>query len=106
MVPSSFMISQMTPAGTIPAMRAKIHRGFGLPGANQHSAFARTQRKDVAGTREIVGPGCGIDCDLNGVRAIVGRDAGRVTPSFASTDSVKAVPKLEVFSADIWPRRR
>src|ERR1039458_7644927 len=29
-----------------------------------------------------------------------------VTPSLASMDSVNAVPKLEVFSADIWPRRR
>jgi hypothetical protein len=44
MLPSSFAISQMMPAGTIPARRA---RSKGLPSArrNQHSAFARAERK-------------------------------------------------------------
>ena len=55
----------------------EIDGGFGLAGAHQHSAFAGAQREDVAGTREIVGPGRRIDGDPNGVRAIVGRDAGR-----------------------------
>ena len=49
-VPSSFMISQIIPAGISPASRAKIDRGFGLSGAHQHSAFARAKREDVAGT--------------------------------------------------------
>ena len=54
----------------------QIDGSFRLAGANQHAAFAGAQGKDVAGTRQIVGPCRRIDRDLDGMRAIVGRNAG------------------------------
>ena len=54
----------------------QIDRSFGLSGADQHAAFAGAQREDVAGTRQVGGPGGGIDGDLNGAGAVVGGDAG------------------------------
>ena len=47
MVPSSFMISQITPAGVEPGHARQVHRGLGLAGAHQHAAFARAQRLTV-----------------------------------------------------------
>ncbi len=76
MVPSSLMISQMTPEGSSPAMRARSTRGFGLSGANQDAAFAGAQRKDVAGTHQVGGARGGIDGDLDGAGAVGGADAG------------------------------
>jgi hypothetical protein len=69
MVPSSFMISQMT---------AEVDRGFRMAGPHQHAALARDEWEDVAG-RDEVGSVLGrIDGGGNGARAIVGGDAGGV----------------------------
>ena len=45
MVPSSFMISQITAAGVRPAMRGQIAAGLGVAGAHQHAAVLRLQRE-------------------------------------------------------------
>ena len=71
------MISQMMPAGTMPASRARSTAGFGLSGAHQHSAFAGAQREHVSGTSQVGRLGRGIDGDLNRARAVVSGDAGR-----------------------------
>ena len=56
MVPSSFMISQMT-RGRVEAGDAReVDAGFGLAGADEHAAVARAQREDVAGAGEILRP--------------------------------------------------
>ena len=47
-VPSSFMISQITPAGVQPGEARQIDRAFGLAGAHQHAAAPRAQREHVA----------------------------------------------------------
>ena len=49
MVPSSFMISQITPDGFKPGETGDVDRGLGMAGADQHAAVARDQREDVAG---------------------------------------------------------
>ena len=41
-------ISQSTPAGFRPAMRARSTVRFGVPGAAQHAAFLGHQRKEMA----------------------------------------------------------
>ena len=71
MVPSSFMISQMTPAALRPAMRARSTRGFGLSGADEDAAVAGAQREDVAGAGEIGGRVSG----SMAVRIVVARSA-------------------------------
>ena len=79
----------------------QVDGGFGLAGAHQHAAFARAQRKDVAGTRQV---GCGCVAESMATRIVWARSAAEmpvVTPSRASMLSVKAVPKREVFSCDI-----
>ena len=96
-VPSSFMISQITPAGVEPGDAREIDRRFGLSGAHQHAAVARAQRKHVAGPREIGGLGLRIDRRADGRGAIGGGDAGaraalgfdrrRRTPSRSASSS-------------------
>ena len=54
----------------------QIDRRFGLPGADQHAAFARPQGKDMAGTSQIAGLAGRIDGDADGVRAVGRGDAG------------------------------
>ena len=53
-VPSSFMISQITPAGARPASRARSTDASVWPGA-QARRPARAQREDVAGPRHVLG---------------------------------------------------
>ena len=72
MLPSSFMISQMMPAGNEARQPRQIDRSLGLPGAHQHSALAGAQREHVARPRQIGRLGSGIDGYLNGSCAIVG----------------------------------
>ena len=55
-VPSSFMISQTTPAGLSPARRARSTAASVWPGALEHAAGARPEREDVAGLDEVAGP--------------------------------------------------
>ena len=71
----------------------EIDGRFGLSCAHQHAAFAGAQREDMSGTREIVGPGAGIDGDLDGLRAIIGRDAG--------SDAVSCVDRLGECGAEV-----
>ncbi len=78
------MISQMIPAGTIPASLREIHGRFRLPGANQHTAFASAKREHVSRTRKIGRFGRGIDRNLDGARTVLRRDAGG--DSLASVD--------------------
>jgi hypothetical protein len=72
MVPSSFMISQITPAGLRPARRDEIDRALGLAGAHQHAAVARAQREDVARRHDVVGALGRVDGHADGVRAVGG----------------------------------
>ena len=75
MVPSSFMISQITPDGLSAGEPRDLDRGLGMAGAHQHAAVARHQREDVAGDRQV-GPGrLGVDRDLDGARPVGRRDA-------------------------------
>ena len=53
----------------------QIDGRFGLPGSNQHAAFASPQRKDMAGTNQIAGLAGGVDSDADGVRAVGRGDA-------------------------------
>ena len=66
-VPSSFMISQTTPAGLRPARRARSTAASVWPprGARRRP---RAQREDVAGLDEVVGRRGGIDRDLDRAR--------------------------------------
>ena len=74
-------------AGGLEAGEAgEVDRGFGLSGANEDSALACAERKDVAGTDEIAGSGCGIDGRADGVGAVGRGDAGG--DAFASFDGL------------------
>jgi len=70
------MISQMTPAALIPAMRARSTLASVWPARTRTPALARAKRKDVAGAREILGPGLGIDGGEDGDGAVGSADAG------------------------------
>jgi hypothetical protein len=75
MVPSSFMISQITPRGR--GRRAgEVDRALGLAGALQHAAVARAQREDVARGDDVRGPLRRGDRGRHGARAVGGGDAG------------------------------
>jgi hypothetical protein len=75
-VPSSFMISQITPAARPPARRARSTMPSVWPGALQHAAVERAQRKDVSGPDQVVGLRTRRDRGADGVRAVGGADAG------------------------------
>ncbi len=93
MVPSSFMISQITERAR--ARRAgEVAAGLGVAGADQHAARLGHDREDVPGLDDVVRAG-------RGGRPRPGRCArGRapempvVTPVAASIDTVKAVREL------------
>ena len=76
-VPSSFMISQTTPAGFRPARRARSTAASVWPARCEHAAVPRAQREDVAGLDEVVRRSTRVDRDLDRVRAVGGGDAGR-----------------------------
>jgi hypothetical protein len=89
-VPSSFMISQMTPAGYMPGDTARSTGRLGLPRPHEHAAVARAQRRHVARTREIGRLGLRIDRGQDGRRPVgrprcpssraASRRSGRRTP--------------------------
>ena len=60
-----------------PCHPREIDGSLGLAGAHQHSTFARPQRKDVSRTRQIRRPGCRINGNQDGARAIICGNAGR-----------------------------
>ena len=76
MVPSSFIISQITAAGLRARQPRQIYRTFGLPRASEHTALMRFQRKNVAGTRKIGRLTFGIDRHMNRRGPVGGGNAG------------------------------
>ena len=76
MVPSSFMISQITAAGSAPARRARSQPALGVAGAREHAALLRHQREHVPGRDDVGRFGAGLDRDADGSRAVGGGDAG------------------------------
>ena len=92
MDPSSFMISQMTPAGVRPARRARSTGALRLPGAHQDAAALRLERKHVPRCHQVFGAAVG----AGGEAGRVGRDRPAlmpvVTPERASMLTVNAVP--------------
>ena len=75
-VPSSFMTSQITPAGRQAGEPREVDRRLGLAGALEHAAGLGLQREDVAGLDEVARPRGGVDRDLDRARAVGGGDAG------------------------------
>jgi hypothetical protein len=54
----------------------EVDRGFGMAGALEHAAGAGEQREDVAGLHERFRLGLRVGEDRDGLRAVVGGDAG------------------------------
>ncbi len=82
------MISQITPAGIESGQTREIDRGLGLPGAHEHAAFARAQRKRVTGPQEIGGFASG----SSSFRIVAARSCAEipvVVRPRASTDTVE-----------------
>ena len=90
-VPSSFMISQITPAGFRPGQPREIDRRLGVAGAHQHAAVARHQREDVAGRDDVAAALATGSIATAMVRARSAAEMPVVTPSRASIETVKAV---------------
>ena len=76
MVPSSRMISQITPAGVEPGQPRDVDRRLGMAGADQHAAGPSDQREDMAGRDDRVGAVGGVDRHGDGPRPVGGADAG------------------------------
>src|SRR5450756_49286 len=105
MVPSSFMISQMIPAGTIPASRARSTEASVCPArtstpplrARSGNTCPGRARSDgrVAGSIAVL-----MVCERSYAEIPV------VTPSRASIASQNAVPYCDVFSLVMGPMRR
>jgi hypothetical protein len=74
----------------------EVDRGFGGARAAEHAAFDRSQRKDVAGPREIRRLGIGMDQSPHGGGAIGRRDAGRRPVTGIDRDRERGPPRLIV----------
>ena len=94
-VPSSFMISQMTPAGLETGDARQVHRRLGVPGAHQHAAVARAQRKHVARARQVARLGRRVRSPPCTVRARSAAEMPVLVPSCASIDTQNAVSRRE-----------
>jgi len=57
-------------AGPQSGQPRQIDYRFGLPGANQHAALARAQRKNMTGASQVSGRALRVDGDLNGAGTI------------------------------------
>ena len=90
-VPSSFMISQTTPAGFRPASRARSTAASVWPARWSTPPAPRAQREDVAGLDEVAAALARVDRDLDRARAVMGGDPGRDALARLDRD-VKAVP--------------
>ena len=91
MVPSSFMISQITPAGTSPASRAKSTAASVWPARTSTPPLRARKGKVWPGRTRSPGPDFGSMATCT-VRARSAAEIPVVTPSRASMDSQKAVP--------------
>ena len=95
MVPSSFMISQMTPAGSRPARRARSTDPSVWPERTRTPPFLARSGKICPGRARS----CATAPGATAVRMVWARSAAEmpvVTPFFASMETVKAVPKEEL----------
>ena len=89
--------------GVQPGDAREIDAGFGLTGADEYAAVAGAQRKDVAGTSQILRRVFG----SMAVRMVMARSEALmpvVTPRRPSMASMKAVPWTEVLIGDISGR--
>ena len=91
-VPSSFMISQITAAGVQPGHARQVAAGLGMAGAHQHAAVLRLQRKDVARLHQVARRCASRATAACMVRARSAAEMPVVTPLAASIDTVNAVP--------------
>ena len=98
-VPSSFMISQITAAGWRPGEAREIDRALGLAGAAQHAAGLGDQREHVARARQVATAARSRAIATWIVRARSAAEMPVVTPSRASIETVNAVPNGVSFSA-------
>ena len=71
------MTSQITPAGIRPGEAREVDARLGVAGALEHAAGLGLERVDVAGLDEVARAAARVDGDLDRVRAVVRRDAGR-----------------------------
>ena len=90
-VPSSFMISQITAAGVQAGQAARSQPASVWPARISTPPSLRLQREDVAGLHQVGGPARRARRRLHGARAVGGGDAGG-DASAASIDTVNAVP--------------
>ena len=77
MLPSSFRISTNTAAGFESGQQGQIDAGLGMSRASQNTARLSHQREYVARLRQVVGTGVGCHCCADGMRPVIGGDAGR-----------------------------
>ncbi len=82
----------MTAAGSSAGEARQVAARFGVTGARQHAAGLRHEREDVPGLPQVFGTGGRSDRRLDGVRAVVGRDAGR--DAFGRLDRQREVGAL------------
>ena len=82
-------------AGRIePRKPREIHRRFRMAGAHQRAAFARHQRKDMAGCDDMFPPQFGIDRNGDGARTISRRNArGHTIARFNGNGEGGLVPR-------------
>ncbi len=109
MVPSGFMISQITPAGERPAMRARSTEASVWPARTSTPPSRARSGKMWPGRARSPGRHAG-SIALRTVQVRSAAEMPVVTPSRASIDSQNAVPKLEVLSGLIngsrsWSQR-
>ena len=76
-MPSSFITSQITPAGFSPASRARSTAASVCPARSSTPPGAALQREHVPGLHEVARAAVRVDRDLDRVRAVVRGDAGR-----------------------------
>ena len=110
MVPSSFMISQMTPAGIRPARRARSTAASVWPARASTPPGRATQREDVARLDQVLGAAARVDGHLDGVGPVGRRDAGgHALPRLDGHGEGGAEPRLVVrapWGAGAAPRAR
>src|SRR5579883_891873 len=104
MVPSSFMISQMTPEGLRPARRATSTAASVWPLRTRTPPSRAISGKMWPGVTRSSGPFVG-SIAVAMVRARSGAEMPVVTPSRASIETVKAVRRREAFCCGISGRR-
>ena len=75
-VPSSFMISQITPAGVRPASRARSTAASVWPVRSSMPPSRATSGKTWPGRDDVLRPARRVDRHRDGARAVGGRDAG------------------------------